>query len=228
MGGPLQELRLAPDGPVVRLAPEHKLIMDLIEDGSRVMDLGCGEGDLLLALKVLKKVRAEGIELSDACIQACVAKGLFNVHHGDLDVGLADYPDQSVDYVILSNTLQVLHRPMLLLREMARVGKKCIVSFPNFAYWRVRWWLGVKGRMPKTDRLPYEWYETFNIHLTTIADFRDFCRVAEMRVLQEIPLRTSGPGRCAIVKLLPDLRADAAIFVVEDARARDATGTPSG
>lgn len=210
---------MGPDGTVVRLLPEHKLITSLIEEGTRVMDLGCGEGDLLLSLKVLKKVRAEGIELSEACIQACVAKGLFNVHHGDLDEGLADYPDQSVDYVILSNTLQVLHRPMLLIREMARVGKKCIVSFPNFAHWQARLQLGLTGRMPKTDQLPYEWYETLNIHLTTIRDFRDFCRKAELRVLEEIPLRTSARGQYTIVKFLPNLRADAAIFVLEDARA---------
>ena len=210
---------MEPDGAVVRLLPEHKLIMGLIEEGTRVMDLGCGEGDLLLSLKVLKKVRAEGIELSEACIQACVAKGLFNVHHGDLDEGLADYPDQSVDYVILSNTLQVLHRPMLLIREMARVGKKCIVSFPNFAHWQARVQLGLTGRMPKTDQLPYEWFETLNIHLTTILDFRDFCRKAELRVLQEIPLRTSARGQYTVVKFLPNLRADAAIFVLENARA---------
>ncbi len=219
MGGPREELRLEPDGAIVRLLPEHKLIASLIEDGTRVMDLGCGEGDLLLSLKVSKGVRAEGIELSEACIQACVAKGLFNVQHGDLDVGLADYPDQSVDYVILSNTLQVLHRPMLLIREMARVGKKCIVSFPNFAHWQARLQLGLTGRMPKTDQLPYEWYETLNIHLTTILDFREFCRKAELRVLQEIPLRTSALGQYKVVKFLPNLRADAAIFVLEDGRA---------
>ena len=219
MGGQREELRLEPGGAMARLLPEHKLIASLIEDGTRVMDLGCGEGDLLLSLKVSKGVRAEGIELSEACIQACVAKGLFNVQHGDLDVGLADYPDQSVDYVILSNTLQVLHRPMLLIREMARVGKKCIVSFPNFAHWYARLQLGLTGRMPKTDQLPYEWYETLNIHLTTILDFREFCRKAELRVLQEIPLRTSAMGQYKVVKFLPNLRADAAIFVLEDGRA---------
>ena len=149
-----EEIRLNETGDVVRLTPEHKVIISLIEEGARVMDLGCGEGDLLLALKVLKKVRAEGVELSDACIQACVAKGLFSVHHGDLDEGLADYPDKSLDYVISTNTIQVLHRPLILLREMARVGKRCIVSFPNFAHWPVRWQLFWKGRMPKTERLP--------------------------------------------------------------------------
>ncbi len=131
---------------------------------------------------------------------------------------MADYPDQSVDYVILSNTLQVLHHPMLLIREMARVGKKCIVSFPNFAHWQARLQLGLTGRMPKTDQLPYEWFETLNIHLTTILDFREFCRKAELRVLQEIPLRTSVKGQYTVVKFLPNLRADAAIFVLENAR----------
>jgi methionine biosynthesis protein MetW len=218
MGSLGEELRLE-DGAVVRLRPEHRIIMGLIEEGSRVMDLGCGEGDLLLTLKTLKNVRAEGIELSEACIQACVAKGLFNVHQGDLDEGLADYPDQSVDCVILSNTLQVLHRPLLLIREMVRVGKKCIVSFPNFAHWKARVQLGFAGRMPKTGQLPYEWFETLNIHLTTIRDFRDFCHKAELRVIEEIPLLTSARGQFAIVKFLPNLRADAAIFVLEDARA---------
>ena len=217
MGGLTEEIRLPETGEIVRLTPEHKLILDLIESGTRVLDLGCGEGDLLLALKVLRGVRAAGIELSEACIQACVAKGLFSVHHGDLDEGLADYPDQSVDYVVSTNTIQVLHRPMVLIREMARVGKRCIVSFPNFAHWRVRLQLLLKGRMPKTFQLPHEWYETLNIHLTTIHDFRDFCRKAGLKVLREIPLRTSAPGKSTEVRLLPNLRADTAIFILEAA-----------
>ena len=202
-------------GVVSGLLPEHRIIIDLIAEGSRVLDLGCGEGNLLLALKQTKKVRAEGIELSEACIQACVAKGLFSVHHGNLDEGLADYPDKSIDDVILTNTIQVLHRPLLLIREMARVGKRCIVSFPNFAHWPVRWQLFSQGRMPKTGKLPHEWYETTNIHLTTIRDFRDFCRKAELKILQEIPLRTSSPGRRSEVRFLANLRADSAIFVLE-------------
>jgi len=212
-----EEIRLPEAGAVVRLTPEHKLILSLIEAGTRVLDLGCGEGDLLLALKVLKGVRAEGIELSDACIQACVARGLFSVQHGDLDEGLADYPSKSVDYVISTNTIQVLHRPMVLIREMARVGKRCIVSFPNFAHWRVRLQLFLRGRMPKTLKLPYEWYETLNIHLTTIHDFRDFCRKAGLKVLREIPLRTSPHGKYTEVSYLPNLRADSALFILEAA-----------
>jgi len=215
MGSLGEEIRLDDAGTVVRLLPEHRVIMDLVAEGSRVLDLGCGEGDLLLALKVRKKARAEGIELSDACIQACVAKGLFNVHHGDLDEGLADYPDKSIDDVILTNTIQVLHHPLLLIREMARVGKRCIVSFPNFAHWPVRWQLFSRGRMPKTAKLPHEWFETLNIHLTTIFDFREFCHKAGLTVVQEIPLRTSSPGLPSVVQFLPNLRADSAIFVLE-------------
>jgi len=223
MSGLTEEIRFHETGAVVRLTPEHKLIISLIEAGTRVVDLGCGEGDLLLALKIMKGVRAEGIELSNACIQACVAKGLFSVQHGDLDEGLADYPDKSVDYVISTNTIQVLHRPMVLIREMARVGKRCIVSFPNFAHWPVRLQLLLKGRMPKTSKLPYEWYETLNIHLTTISDFRDFCRKAGLKVLREIPLRTSANGTYAQVGFLPNLRADAAIFILEAAMSQPTT-----
>lgn len=213
----IEEEKTTDNGTVVRLAPEHKIIIDLVEEGSRVMDLGCGNGDLLKALKDAKGVRAEGIDLSEECIQACVAKGLFNVHHGDLDEGLADYADKSVDYVILTNTIQVLHRPLFLIKEMARVGKKCIISFPNFGHWSIRFQLMFKGRMPKSKRLPYEWYDTPNIHLTTIADFHDFCKVANLRILKEIALRTTGNGDSRIVRILPNLLADTAIFLVEEA-----------
>jgi methionine biosynthesis protein MetW len=215
MGGAAIETRLEGVSTPVRLTPEHRVIIDLIAPESRVLDLGCGEGDLLLALMSMKKVRPRGIELSEACIQACVAKGLFNVHHGDLDEGLADYPDQSIDYVILTNTLQALHRPMLLIQEMARVGKRCVVSFPNFAHWAVRRQLFFGGHMPITGQLPYQWYDTLNIHLTTIADFRDFCGKASLKVLQEMPLKTSREGKCRVVSFLPNLRADSAVFVLQ-------------
>ncbi len=227
MGDTGEPIRLDDAGTMVRLLPEHLVIMDLIAEGSRVLDLGCGEGDLLLALKVRKKVRAEGIELSEACIQACVAKGLFNVQHGDLDEGLANYPDKTIDDVILTNTIQVLHRPLFLIREMARVGKRCIVSFPNFAHWPVRWQLFRHGRMPKTGKLPHEWYETSNIHLTTIIDFREFCRKAHIHILQEIPLRPSGRGRRSVVRFAPNLRADSAIFVLEAGPAMAADPAPA-
>lgn len=198
-----------------RLAPEHRVILDLVTPGSRLLDLGCGEGDLLKALKVERSARAEGIDLSDACIQACVAKGLFNVHQGDLDEGLADYADQAMDYVILTNTIQVLHRPLFLIQEMARVGRQCIIGFPNFGHWAVRSQLFFRGRMPKTPRLPYEWYDTPNIRLLTIRDFRHFCRIADLTIRREIALRTGADGQTAPAKLLPNLLADTAIFLVQ-------------
>lgn len=210
------QVKLGDEGRVVHLSPEHKVIIDLIEDGSRVMDLGCGDGDLLVALKHHKNVRAEGVDLSEECIQSCVANGLFNIHHGDVDEGLSEYTDKSVDYVMLTNTIQVLHRPLFLIREMARVGKKCIISFPNFAYLPVRLQLLLRGRMPKSARLPYEWYDSPNIHLTTIPDFRDFCYRANLRILKEIPISTTEDGDCRVVRFLPNLFADAAVFLVEE------------
>jgi methionine biosynthesis protein MetW len=200
----------------VNLAPEHRLIIGLVTEGSRVLDLGCGEGDLLKALSVQKGVRAEGVDLSEQCIQACVAKGLFNVHNSDLDEGLADYTDKSIDYVILNNTVQVLHRPLFLIKEMARVGKQCIITFPNFGYWSIRAQLFFKGRMPINLRLPYEWYDTPNIHLATIVDFREFCQKAGLRIIKEIPLRTTKSGYCRRVRFLPNLMADSAIFLLEE------------
>lgn len=197
---------------------DFRYTIELVAPGSSVLDLGCGNGELLEALIREKQVRAQGLELSEQCIQACVARGLTSLIHGDLDQGLADYADQSVDHVLLTNTIQVLQRPLFLIKEMARVGRKCVITLPNFAHWSARAQFLFGGRMPKTARLPYEWYDTPNIHLTTLRDFRDFCRVAELRLLREIPLRTVGEGECREVRLLPNLRADAAIFLVEGRR----------
>ena len=206
------------DSPAGCPPQDFRAIISLVEPHSTVLDLGCGNGDLLGALIEQKQVRGEGIELSEQCIGACVSKGLYNVMHGDLDQGLADYADQSVDYVILTNTIQVLQRPLFLIQEMARVGRKCLISLPNFAHWSARVQLFFGGRMPKTSRLPYEWYDTPNIHLTTSKDFRDFCQVANLDLLAEIPLRTGHDGRCRKVRWLPNLRADAAIFLVQRRR----------
>lgn len=200
----------------VGLAPEHHVILGLVEPGARVLDLGCGTGELLSALMAVRGVRAEGIELAPECIQACVARGLRNVHQADLDEGLADYADQSVDYVILTSTIQVLQRPLNLIREMARVGKRCIIGFPNFGHWRCRLQLLLAGRMPKTPLLPYEWHDTPNIHLTTIRDFRDFARSAGLGVEEEIALLT-GAQRPRVVCAGANLWADYAVFVVAGA-----------
>lgn len=201
------------NGDITALRPEFAHIIDLVEPGSRVLDLGCGEGQLLKALQRQKRARVQGIELSESAIQACVEKGLF-VYHGDLNEGLADFNDQSVDYVILTSTIQVLNRPDFLIMEAARVGRKCIISLPNFGYWRVRLQLLLLGTMPKTKNLPYEWYDSPNIHLTTIKDFRRFCRERELTVLHETALAV-GSGACRRVRVFPNFFADYGIFLLE-------------
>lgn len=195
------------------LRPEFRYIVELVEPGSRVLDLGCGEGELLKALQMEKRARVQGIELSDKAIQECVAKGLF-VFQGDLDEGLADFNDSSVDYVILTSTIQVLHRPDFLIKEAARVGKRCIISIPNFGFWRARVQLMFCGTMPKTESLPFEWYNTPNIHLTTIQDFRRFCSEHGLAILKETDLVVGDYG-CKRVRCAPNFFADYAIFMLE-------------
>lgn len=203
----------AQDQGILSLRPEFRHIIDMVEPGSRVLDLGCGEGDLLEALRAERRARVQGIELSDTAIQACVGKGLF-VYHGDLNEGLADFNDQSTDYVILTSTIQVLHRPDFLIKEAARVGKKCIISVPNFGYWRVRLQLIIHGRMPVTPRLPYQWYDSPNIHPITIQDFRRFCRENDLAILQETGL-VIGEHKCRRVRVMKNLLADYGIFLLQ-------------
>ena len=195
------------------LRPEFNFIVDLVEPGSSVLDLGCGEGQLMKALQKKKRARVQGIELSDTAVQACVENGLF-VYHGDLDEGLADFNDNSVDYVILTSTIQVLNRPDLLIREAARVGKRCIISVPNFGYWRVRFQLMFQGVMPRTSNLPYEWYDTPNIHLTTINDFKRFCVEHDLAILAETDL-VIRQHDCKRVRFLPNFFADYGIFILQ-------------
>ncbi|MFQ3548265.1 MAG: methionine biosynthesis protein MetW [Armatimonadota bacterium] len=195
------------------IKPEFRYIVNMVEPGSRVLDLGCGEGQLMKTLQKYKNARIQGIELSPEAVQECVAKGLF-VYQGDLDEGLADFNDKSFDYVILTSTLQVLHKPNLLIAEATRVGKKCIVSIPNFAYWRIRFQLMFNGVMPKTKSLPYEWYDSPNIHHTTIKDLTRLFKENNMKILNQIHL-VRWPGGCKKVKIFPNFFADYGIFEIE-------------
>jgi methionine biosynthesis protein MetW len=173
-----------------------------------VLDLGCGEGDLLAWLVERKQVQARGVELSPAKVRRCVAQGL-SVYQGDIDQGLADYPDNCFDYVILSQTMQETHQPVEVLREMTRVGRKVIVAFPNFGYWRVRLSLLFRGRAPKTSHLPYEWYNSPNIHVVTLLDFEELMKRDGMTVERSYFL--TGDRR---IGALTNLRAETAIYQI--------------
>ncbi len=190
---------------------DHVIIAKLIPRGSRVLDLGCGNGDLLLTLKQGGIADIRGVEIDDRCIASCVRKGL-TVFHGDIDEGLSDYNDASFDYVILNQTLQVVHKPTLVINEMLRVGKRAIVSFPNFGHFKIRWYLLTKGRMPKVDFLPCDWYDTSNIHLLTINDFETFCRARSIEVERTIGLKSNADGKTS--NHLRNLFSQIGIFVI--------------
>ncbi len=187
---------------------EHNMIVDLVEPKTKVLDLGCGEGDLLIRLEEEKNVEGRGVEVADEKVYKCISRGLA-VHHGDIDEGLKDYPDKSFDYVILSETLQEVRRPYLVIEEMLRVGKKGIVSFPNFGYWIPRLQLLFYGRAPITKTLPFEWYDGPNIQFFTIKDFIRFCQQKNINIVQSVFLKEGKP-----VHILPNLLAESAIYVL--------------
>src|ERR1051325_10057969 len=151
---------------------DYAIIGEIVEPNTRVLDLGCGEGELLEWLAANKGVDARGVEISSAKVQRAIARGV-SVFQSDIDEGLADYPDQAFDYVILSQTLQETRHPRKVLTEMLRVGRRGIVAFPNFGHWRMRLSMLMSGRAPRTNLFPYEWYDSPNIHFLTVDDFED-------------------------------------------------------
>ncbi|GAB4517607.1 MAG: methionine biosynthesis protein MetW [Anaerolineae bacterium] len=188
------------------------VVAELVPERSRVLDLGCGDGTLLRYLIDHKHVQGRGVELSEAGVRACVARGL-SVVQGDLDDGLADYPDDTFDVVILSQTLPYLDDPLLILKEMLRVGRQGIVSFPNWGYWQCRLSFLLTGRIPKAPALPQPWYAPPRVRPLTVRDFGDLCRDAGIRVTHQVYLNDW--GRVSPWRKWKNLLSTVAIMVIE-------------
>ena len=180
-------------------------IAESVRPGSRVLDLGCGDGVLLKYLKGARGVFGYGVEIDDANVLACVTNGV-NVIQGDLERGLSGFEDRSFDYVVLSQTLQAMRNSERIIKEMLRVGREGIVTFPNFGYWKNRLQV-LGGRMPVSDSLPYEWHDTPNIHLCTITDFERFCASRAVKILERKVLTRGKP-----VLALPNLLGSLAVY----------------
>ncbi|MBQ4124069.1 methionine biosynthesis protein MetW [bacterium] len=191
----------------------YSIISDMIPENARVLDLGCGDGSLLKILKDKRQVRGNGIEISQNEVIQCLEKGL-SVIQGDIDEGLKQFKDKTYDYVILNKTLQSTNNPEFVLEEMLRVGKKCIVSFPNFAYWRVRFYYFFTGNMPKSKVLPFEWYNTPNIHLLTIKDFFEFAQNHNFKIQSGIYTTRAHVRKGVQYNRFSNFFAEEAIFVI--------------
>lgn len=158
-------------------------VADFVEENSRVLDLGCGEGELLSHLQETKNINGYGIEKDQEAIEECIRRGVNVIEH-DLNLGLDRFPDDSFDIVVMTETLQALESPRTLLKELLRIAERCIVSFPNFGHWRCRFQLLLRGRMPVAEHLPHQWYDTPNIHLCTFRDFDELCRSEGLQVIE--------------------------------------------
>jgi len=202
--------------PLITAAEERAdfdVIANWVTPGARVLDLGCGAGELMERLVRDKKAVAQGVDLHQPSITTCITKGL-SVFHGDLHEGLADLRDNSFDFVVLSRTLQQVPDPDVVIRSMLRVGAKAIVSFPNFAYWRVRLHLLLHGTLPVSPALPYAWYNTPNIRLITIADFEKFCAEQGYAIHDHVALNLGNRKRARIVNHYCDLFGEYGMFLL--------------
>ena len=188
--------------------PDHRIIAELIVPGSSVLDLGCGSGELLYMLIKDRGAHGQGIEIDEQAIYTCVVRGL-NVFHGDIDSGLSEYPDRSFDYVILNQSLQQVRHVEPVVEDSLRVGKKVIVGFPNFVHYRARLQFFFKGRAPVTPSLPYQWYESPNLHFLSICDFFVFCRDKGITIE-----RCEYIGDRGRVSRFPNIFAQIGIFVI--------------
>ena len=195
---------------------EFKIISDLIEKNTRVLDVGCGDGILMEYLKHDKEIDIRGIEISKDNVQKCLSKGL-TVIEGDAEKDLLQFPDSSFDFVILSQTLQAFLNPEIVIKELLRVGKKAIVTIPNFGFWKVRLHLLIRGTMPITKNLPDEWYNTPNLHMCTIKDFYNFCENRRIKLDNSLALHNEKISSINKLNLnIKNLSAELGIFLIEN------------
>jgi len=191
----------------------YEIVTEIIPENSRVLDLGCGDGTLFSKLVKEKHVKGVGVEINQDEVIKAVDKGVA-VIQGNLDEGLKQFPDKSFDYAILNRTLQSTQKPDFVTDEMLRVANKAVVSFPNFAYWKVRFYLFFKGKMPKSKALPYEWYNTPNIHLMTVNDFFEFCRERDIKILKSVYLTRNKARSGLLIRTITNFFTEEVIFVI--------------
>lgn len=192
------------------MRPDIAIIADLVTPGARVLDLGCGDGELLAYLKRAKGVNGYGLEIDPEMITCCITVGV-NVIEQDLDQGLTNFPSDSFDLVVMTDTLQSVKRPDIMLDEMLRIGRECIVTFPNFAHWRCRLQLAARGKMPIAKHLPHRWYNTPNIHLCTFADFEALCDAKNLTVIERFVVNSEYTNH-PLVSRFPNLFGTTAFY----------------
>ncbi|MBS4760054.1 MAG: methionine biosynthesis protein MetW [Clostridium sp.] len=192
----------------------YSIITQNIESGAKILDLGCGEGDLLKMLIDEKNCTGSGIEINQQNVIKSIQKGL-SIVQGDIDEGLKEFSENEYDYVILNQTLQSTEKPDYVIEEMLRVGKKVVVSFPNFGYWRVRFYLFFRGRMPKSKMLPFCWYDTPNIHLLTVNDFFDFCKDRKIDIQKSVYIKRGCISKNPLTKFLTNFLCEEAVFIIK-------------